>query len=82
MKWNNLKNNRCPREGRYLEVDGRFAKCSCGFIIGLEKLGRIATEQVLADIERRKEEKQQQQEQQSLDNHRQLAEYNDRRYKN
>lgn len=78
MQWSNLKNNRCPRDNSYLAIESRFARCKCGFFMGLEKLGRIATDETLREISRRKEKIKEIEREQAEAN----FEFNERRFRN
>lgn len=51
LKWNNLKQNRCPKCGSGISYDDKYAICQCGFRIGLEKMNEIVTNRVANDID-------------------------------
>jgi len=54
MKWNNLKENKCPQCNKDLsdKFDGVFFNCSCGFKISASKYKQIITNMVDKEIER------------------------------
>ncbi len=56
MKWKNLKKNKCPRDSRLLDYNSKVAFCSCGFVIGLEKLARYSEGQTLKDLAEKQED--------------------------
>lgn len=47
MKWNNLKENRCPQCNKTFKTfTPKLIKCSCNFIISVKRFNEIVNEQL------------------------------------
>ena len=58
LKWENLKDNKCPQCGRAFEnFRGEIIYCDCGFKIGQNKLKNIIADMTLRESKKENDKK-------------------------
>ena len=54
MKWNNLKQNKCPKCSKDLsdKLEGKMFHCSCGFMISIRRMKEIIQNRMTAGFDK------------------------------